>query len=360
MNQISLCMIVKNEESNLQTCLNQIKNFVSEIIIIDTGSIDETLKIAKEFTDKIYRYSWINDFSQARNFSLSKATKPWILVLDADELISKTDQEIIKTLVLQNQEDAFVFKHKNYTNDTGVSGWQPSQNNQESRGASGFWTADIIRLFRNNYQIQFQGKIHETVYNSIKQSNLRLLNTEISVHHYGELNKQRFQEKKQTYSELLKSRLNNKDFKEKTEDFICFELATELIKLNKITEAVSYLERAVQISEQENYLLQLGGLYILQKQLDKAENTLRKASSINSNNPSILINQAIIASEKQEFNYAIKKLEKALQLNPNSANAYFNLAIIYKKKNKSNKASQYFQKALELNPNYKSKIDSLI
>ena len=154
--------------------------------------------------------------------------------------------------------------------------------------------------------------------------------------------------------------MNNKDFKEKTEDFICFELATELIKLNKITEAVSYLERAVQISEQENYLLQLGGLYILQKQLDKAENTLRKASSINSNNPSILINQAIIASEKQEFNYAIKKLEKALQLNPNSANAYFNLAIIYKKKNKSNKASQYFQKALELNPNYKSKIDSLI
>ena len=369
-------MIVKNEESNLQECLSKIKNLPSEIIIVDTGSTDKTIEIAKQFTDRIYNFTWINDFSQARNLSLSKATKSWILILDADESISETDQELIKTFTTDNQTDAFVFKHKNYTNDTGVSGWQPSNkqpsnkqpsnNNQESRGASGFWTTDIIRFFKNNPQIRFQGKIHETVYNSLNQSNLTILNTEISINHYAELNKQKFQEKKQTYSELLKSRLNNKDFKEKTEDFICFELATELIKLNKITEAISYLERAVQISkqeqtsEQENYLLQLGGLYILNKQLDKAEHTLRKASSINPNNPSILINQAIIASEKQEYNYAIKKLEKALQLNPNSANAYFNLGIVYKKKNKPHKANQYFQKALELNPNYQDKIDSLM
>jgi len=85
---LALCIIVKNEGENLKKCLSKISAFVDEIIIVDTGSTDNTKIIASEFTDKIYDFKWCNDFSKARNFSISKASKEWILVLDADEFIT--------------------------------------------------------------------------------------------------------------------------------------------------------------------------------------------------------------------------------------------------------------------------------
>lgn len=74
---ISLCMIVKNEEMVLSRCLESIKDSVDEIIIIDTGSTDKTKEIAKLYTDKVYDFKWTQDFSQARNYSFSKATKDY-------------------------------------------------------------------------------------------------------------------------------------------------------------------------------------------------------------------------------------------------------------------------------------------
>ena len=84
---ISLCMIVKNEEKVLARCLDSIADLMDEIIIVDTGSSDNTKEIAKKYTDKIYDFAWIDDFSAARNYSFSKATKEYIYVADADEVI---------------------------------------------------------------------------------------------------------------------------------------------------------------------------------------------------------------------------------------------------------------------------------
>ena len=84
---ISLCMIVKNEENVLERCLNSVREFVDEIIIVDTGSIDSTRDIARKYTDKIYSFEWIHDFSAARNESIGYATSDYILVLDADEYL---------------------------------------------------------------------------------------------------------------------------------------------------------------------------------------------------------------------------------------------------------------------------------
>ena len=75
---ISLCMIVKNEERILARCLDSVKDLVDEIIIVDTGSADATKRIAAEYTDKIYDFTWIDDFSAARNFAFSKASKEYI------------------------------------------------------------------------------------------------------------------------------------------------------------------------------------------------------------------------------------------------------------------------------------------
>lgn len=95
---ISLCMIVKNEECVLERCLNAVKNIVDEIIIVDTGSTDNTKELARKFTDKVFDFEWINDFSAARNYAFSKATKDYILWLDADDIILSEDQIKFKQL----------------------------------------------------------------------------------------------------------------------------------------------------------------------------------------------------------------------------------------------------------------------
>lgn len=95
---LSLCMIVRDEEKVIKRCLNSVTEIVDEIIIVDTGSIDNTKEIVKEFTDKIYDFEWIDDFSKARNFSFSKATKEYILWMDADEYFNEENQIKLKKL----------------------------------------------------------------------------------------------------------------------------------------------------------------------------------------------------------------------------------------------------------------------
>lgn len=95
---ISLCMIVKNEEKVLENCLNSVKDLVDEIIIADTGSTDRTKDIAERFTENIYDFQWIDDFSAARNFAYDKATKEYILWLDADDIILPQDAVKFKQL----------------------------------------------------------------------------------------------------------------------------------------------------------------------------------------------------------------------------------------------------------------------
>ena len=90
---ISVCMIVKNEESVLARCLESVKEIADEIIIVDTGSTDGTKRIASEYTDMIYDFKWVNDFSVARNFSFSKATMDYIYVADADEVIDEENRK---------------------------------------------------------------------------------------------------------------------------------------------------------------------------------------------------------------------------------------------------------------------------
>lgn len=95
---ISVCMIVKNEEAILARCLDCLKGIADEIIIVDTGSTDKTKDIAAQYTDRIYDFVWINDFAAARNYSFSKATKEYIYVADADEVIDLDNQLKMKQL----------------------------------------------------------------------------------------------------------------------------------------------------------------------------------------------------------------------------------------------------------------------
>ena len=89
---ISLCMIVKNEEKILKRCLDSVVDLVDEVVIVDTGSTDRTKEIAAEYTELIYDFEWVDDFSAARNFAFSKATKEYIYSADADEVLDEENR----------------------------------------------------------------------------------------------------------------------------------------------------------------------------------------------------------------------------------------------------------------------------
>ena len=105
---ISACLIVKNEEKFLPQCLESIKNAVDEIIIVDTGSTDRTVEIAKSYGAKVYHHPWRNSFSEARNHSLSYATCDWILQIDADESLEQADIPLLHSLIRTDSHNAIL------------------------------------------------------------------------------------------------------------------------------------------------------------------------------------------------------------------------------------------------------------
>lgn len=111
---ISLCMIVKNEEETLERCLNSVKDIVDEINIVDTGSTDRTVEIAKQFTDRVFHYTWTGDFAAARNHSFTFATMDYILYLDADDVLLEEDR--IKLMELKESLDPSVDSVSMYYN----------------------------------------------------------------------------------------------------------------------------------------------------------------------------------------------------------------------------------------------------
>lgn len=95
---LALCMIVKNEEDTLPTCLNSVETIFDEIIIVDTGSTDKTIEIAKKYTDSVYNFEWKDNFSAARNFAFSKSISDYLMWLDADDIILPEDANKLKKL----------------------------------------------------------------------------------------------------------------------------------------------------------------------------------------------------------------------------------------------------------------------
>lgn len=137
--KISVAMIVKNEEACLEKCLQSVQG-VDELVVLDTGSTDDTVDIARRYTDKVYQdYTWRDHFSEARNHALSKCTGDWVLSIDADEELAPGGVEKIRQAVLTDEKVIYVQMH--------------SGNNRHF----------FPRLFRNLPEIQWVGAVHECI-----------------------------------------------------------------------------------------------------------------------------------------------------------------------------------------------------
>ncbi|MBD5491108.1 MAG: glycosyltransferase [Lachnospiraceae bacterium] len=114
---ISVCIIGKNEEKHIEKCLEPLTHYPFEIIYVDTGSTDRTKELAAKYTDKIYDFAWIGDFSAARNFSLSKASHNYVLVLDCDEYLTDLDLDGLNEAIEAHPKGVGQILRKSYTGD---------------------------------------------------------------------------------------------------------------------------------------------------------------------------------------------------------------------------------------------------
>lgn len=144
---ISVCIIAKNEEQNIENCLKPLKAYDWEIIVVDTGSTDRTKEIAEKYADKVLDYTWCDDFSAARNFSLEQASHDIILVIDSDEYLTEVDVEAIQRLAMQN---------------SACVGLLSRENHYQMNGTDSVYVDLVERLFSRKYY-HYEGIIHEQV-----------------------------------------------------------------------------------------------------------------------------------------------------------------------------------------------------
>jgi len=159
---VSLALIVKNEESCLEKCLSSFQPVVDEIIVVDTGSTDRTKEIARKFTDKIYDFPWIDDFSAARNFSFDKCTCDFIWWEDADDRLYPEDAEKFKALDLSDKE--IIICNYEYCHD---------ENGQS------ILTVPRERILKRSLGLRWKEPIHEYL-----ELNGKLFISDISTHHF--------------------------------------------------------------------------------------------------------------------------------------------------------------------------------
>ena len=144
---ISVCIITKNEEKHIENCLKPLRAYDWEIIVVDTGSTDCTKEIAGKYADKILDFTWCDDFSAARNYSIRQASNDMILVVDSDEYLTEIDLEAIMRLTAQNPTSIGLISRKNH---------------YQMNGTDSVYTDLVERLFSRKYY-HYEGIIHEQV-----------------------------------------------------------------------------------------------------------------------------------------------------------------------------------------------------
>ena len=216
--KISSVYIVKNEEKNIEKSINSIKNICDEIIIVDTGSTDNTIKICERLNCKIYNYKWENDFSKARNYAISLCSNEIIIFLDADEYFIKSLDKKDKNKIeeyFKKDIDAVGIYETDIENSTGEE----------------HHTSYVYKIIKNN--LRYKGTIHEYIFNENRNLRLHLTN-EMQLIHTG-YSKEISQSKVKRNLKIL-NLIKNKT----TMDY--FYLGRENLSLNNYEEANKNLD----------------------------------------------------------------------------------------------------------------------
>ena len=301
---LSIVMMVKNEERYLDKTLESLKPLMkeidSELIILDTGSDDSTVEIAKKYTDKVFFANWNNDFAKMRNISISHASGEWILILDADEQLTNYDKlkEFLNSNLCKKYNSATITLKNIFSED------------EES-----FSVDPLLRLFKNCDGFRYEGAIHEQpifkrpTYNDIARFN-----------HYGYLFED--EEVRQLKEGRNKAILLKEIEKNPNNPYINYQLGKQYIISKNYEDALFYIEKGYEIYEKNKHIpifvtLDLASLYIDLSEFDKCEKLCIKY--IKNDNKNIDIYYYLATSQKQlnKYTKSIENYKRYLYLTEN-------------------------------------------
>lgn len=312
-NELSLCMIVRNEEHHLRRCLQSIPPCVSEIIIVDTGSTDQSMAIAQEFGAKLFSHPWHDDFSEVRNYSCNNASGDWILFLDADEELTPESHDALIKATRSSETEGYFVKIINYLGDKSWGEICPDL---------------VFRLFRNRQEYRFRGAIHEQIADVILEKNPQAkfaIADGLTLLHYGYLNQEiETKDKKKRNLTIIERELAQTP----NDRLLRYHYGVELFRLERYSEAAIELIRAANgIDPNTIYLPKLLRYIVLAQQA---------------------------AGQLEE---ALKTAQLGLQFFPDYADLYYYSGLIALDQKKYSSARTYFQQATtmpEQQPQYAS------
>lgn len=345
---LSLCMIVKNEEENIERALMSVKPVVDEMIVVDTGSIDRTKDIATALGAKVYDFPWTDDFSEARNFSLSKATGEWILILDADEVISPSDYEKLRELTHGDSSFiAYSFTTRNYVSLLGVGCFMNDGAYSREEAGSGWFPGDKVRLFPNDPRIRFENSVHELVEPSLQQAGIGCMKCEAVIHHYGKLNREKSLRKGEDYYNLGKRKFSEHGGKDLQS---LYELAVQASELGKYGEALEFWKKLTTAQPRFPAAFHgMGTVYFRLGRYEDAISSLEKALQLDpgSADAIVLYSQCKICTGDAEA--AVSLLEELLRKTPGYSMALFAVAAAYFCAGNKEKGLEYVKKLKAMN-----------
>ncbi len=290
--QLSLAMIVKNEARCLARCLQSIRSMVDEMVMVDTGSTDDTVEIAKKFGAKVLHFDWVNDFSAARNFALDQTNGDWILVLDADEHASEALVKEIREFVLRPHA---IGRLKI------VSDFRRNGNTLRSQSF-------VSRLFPRG--AHFQGRVHEQLVSPLSRVNLRG-----ELWHDGYLETQ----KSDRNIKLLLAELE----REPGNAYLLYQLALEYTSLDRPENALECLQKSFARMKQTdsfapNVVVDLLYAAMALKKFDAGIDTIGKSENSLQDFPDYylvrgLFYMNLIRSNAAKYAQELPKIEQSFQ-----------------------------------------------
>jgi len=350
-NQVGLCMIVKDEEEYLPRCLSSINDIVDEIIIVDTGSSDKTVEIAKKFGAKVYYFKWNNNFSEARNESLKYATKDWILILDADDELNSEARETFKALLNTELDEKAIYHFET------LSYYGSSLEN-------GNVAVNLNpRLFKNNRGIYYEGEVHNQLINV--EGDYNAVCNEIKIHHYGYIDKRIISKDKRNRNISI---LNEQIKKSPNDGYVYFNLGNEYGALDDMNKALEcYYKAYEKFNPNTGYSsLLILRIIISNLSLKNYNEALKFVDIGNLHYPKctdFYFYKSLILKEIDRPTLQIKALEKCIELGepPSelkfifgtwSYRAYYELGKVYMKYKDYDAAYNYYVDALKSKPDY--------
>jgi len=208
--RLSLAMIVKNEQQHLAHCLESVRDLVDEMVVLDTGSTDDTVKMARSFGARVESFTWIDDFAAARNASIECCTGDWILVLDADESIDPLDHGLIRQALENAEIQGYMLWLRNYMRSGAYVGSSGAAQRNDARYREGSAYSHHIprralRLFRRQSEPVYRNRVHEVAEAWFEEKQLPLADLEATIHHFGKIDFERDLAKQAEYTRMAKA-----------------------------------------------------------------------------------------------------------------------------------------------------------